>query len=165
MERLAAVIEIERIELLALHSEQQAVMKRLDALQEDLQRHQDAIRLKSLGSVLGQGISEGHCPTCHQAMTSELLAQPASSVMALEENVAFLRSNVKLYEANEGGISRAVADRQSRLTALEAQIDQLRADGSDITRGVDPSYRIAFARAYWRARASRGETGRLVYDA
>lgn len=107
--------------------EERAVLtSRINDLTIDLRRHQDAKQLRKLGSTLSKIIEDGHCPTCHQSMAAELLPVNPSAVMAIDENEHFLKSQIRLYEANLAGLERAVDAEKSTLAALDEQCATLR---------------------------------------
>ena len=109
-------------------TEERAILKsRIDDLTVDLRRHQDAKQLRRLGSTLSKVIEDGHCPTCHQSMAAELLPISPSAVMAIDENEDFLKSQIRLYEANLTGLERTVEAERSMLAALDEQGATLRA--------------------------------------
>lgn len=108
-------------------TEERAILKsRVNDLTVDLRRHQDAKQLRRLGSTLSKIIEDGHCPTCHQSMAAELLPTNPSAVMAIDENEEFLKSQIRLYEANLTGLERTVEAEQSTLEALDEQCAKLR---------------------------------------
>ena len=135
---LSAQLEAVRSEHNAEEQERLALRTRLQALQADLKRNQDAQKLKKLGSQLGQAAGEHVCPTCHQDITSELLPAIEAVGMGLDENVAFVKSQIELYQVALDGANERVGDcharyrakgeelreRQSELRSLRAAILQ-----------------------------------------
>lgn len=97
IEQLTATLETLRTEYNAELQDHRAIESRLLGLEADLRRNQDALKLKELGSELGQIAGEGICPTCHQTVTSELLPVITQKSMALDENITFIRSQIELY--------------------------------------------------------------------
>jgi len=132
--------EQERHELQALRQEHEAVKIRLEAIRIDLQRHQDAIRLQNLGSTLGEVVSDGHCPTCHQSVSFELLPVRPTATMALSENEEFLKSQLKLYDASFNASERALGDRTAMVDALQEVSANLRSRIRTLRQSLtDPS--------------------------
>ena len=98
-DQLTAALEALRNEYSAQLQDHRAIESRLAALEADLKRNQDALKLRGLGSELGQALSENVCPTCHQSVTSELLPIATSAGMALDENILFVKSQIELYRS------------------------------------------------------------------
>jgi hypothetical protein len=108
-------------------TEERSILKsRVSDLTVDLRRHQDAKQLRRLGSTLSKIIEDGDCPTCHQSLAAELLPTSPSAVMAIDENEDFLKSQIRLYEANLTGLERAVEAGKSTLAALDEHCATLR---------------------------------------
>ncbi|MFG1268902.1 hypothetical protein V5F40_13160 [Xanthobacter sp. DSM 14520] len=99
LDALSAVLEAVRGEYGAETQENSALKERLAALETDLKRNQDAQKLQRLGSELGRAASEHVCPTCHQGVSNELLPTVDSVGMALDENIAFVKSQLELYRS------------------------------------------------------------------
>ena len=98
-DQLTAALEALRNEYSAQLQDHRAIESRLAALEADLKRNQDSLKLRGLGSELGQALSENVCPTCHQSVTSELLPIATSAGMALDENILFVKSQIELYRS------------------------------------------------------------------
>ena len=97
VDQLTAALEALRSEYSAQLQDHRAIESRLASLEVDLKRNQDALKLRGLGSELGQASGENVCPTCHQSVTSELLPIITSAGMALDENILFVKSQIELY--------------------------------------------------------------------
>ncbi|MEL7738784.1 hypothetical protein AAG614_10410 [Citromicrobium bathyomarinum] len=82
--------------------EKNSFLARVQALEIDLKRNQDAKKLEELGSTLGVQASTGSCPTCHQGVTSELLPLVSVETMGLDENIAFAKAQLELYRSSLG---------------------------------------------------------------
>ena len=105
-----------------------AVDTRLAALRDDLQRNQDAAKLKALGSVSGWSVSEHTCPTCHQHVTDALLPQgTAEDAMSVEDNIAFIRSQIKTFERLRQNSVQLIPRKEAELASLRNEIGTLRA--------------------------------------
>ncbi len=92
IDALSAVLETVRTEHGSEIQDNKALEERVRSLESDLRRNQDAQKLQRLGSELGRAVSEHICPTCHQGVSNELLPTFDSVAMALDENVAFVKS-------------------------------------------------------------------------
>jgi hypothetical protein len=116
-----------RDHLRARRQQQLAIEARLADLHVDLERNQDALKLKNLGSLIGHAAADHQCPTCHQAVETELLPLISGATMGLEKNIEFIKSQIILYEASHKGVEREVADLQSLGAALQQQSVEIRA--------------------------------------
>ncbi|GAB7550961.1 hypothetical protein NRB_04570 [Novosphingobium sp. 11B] len=131
-----AVLEAVRNEHAAEVQDSKALTTRVQALEIDLRRNKDAQKLQRLGSDLGKAAYEHICPTCHQDVTSELLPTVDSVGMALEENIAFVKSQLELYRSALGasgqrleeiagrfrGVDRNLQDKQQELRSLRQEL-------------------------------------------
>lgn len=107
-------------------SDTESVDRRLKTLEIDLRRNLDSQKLQQLGSTNVGIVADTMCPTCHQPMEGELLPEEAVAVMAIEENIAFVRSQLYMYrsikEVNEGRIN----DLQARLEGERSELSEAR---------------------------------------
>jgi AAA domain len=131
-----AVIEAVRNEHASETQDSQALAERIRSLEIDLRRNQDAQKLQRLGSDLGKASSEHVCPTCHQDVTNELLPMVDVVGMALDENIAFVKSQLELYRSALGasterqqeivgrfrGVERNLQDKQRELRTLRQEL-------------------------------------------
>lgn len=136
LDALSAVLEAVRGEYGAETQDNAALKERVAALETDLMRNQDAQKLQRLGSELGRAASEHVCPTCHQGVSNELLPTVDSVGMALDENIAFLKSQLELYRsallnsrerlqeiaARYRGSERDLQDKQQQLRVLRQEL-------------------------------------------
>lgn len=132
----SAVLEAVRGEYSAETQDNAALEERVAALETDLKRNQDAQKLQRLGSELGRAASEHVCPTCHQGVSNELLPTVDSVGMALDENIAFVKSQLELYRsallnsrerlqeiaARYRGSERDLQDKQQQLRVLRQEL-------------------------------------------
>jgi AAA domain len=131
-----AIIETVRNEHASEKQDHQDLVTRVRSLEVDLRRNQDAQKLQRLGSDLGTASSEHVCPTCHQDVSNELLPTVDAVGMALDENIAFVRSQLELYRSAQGasaerlqeiagryrGIERNLHDKQQELRNLRQEL-------------------------------------------
>lgn len=136
LDTLSAVLEAVRGEYDAETQDNAALVERVAALETDLKRNQDAQKLQRLGSELGRAASEHVCPTCHQGVSNELLPTVESVGMALDENIAFVKSQLELYRsallnsrermqeiaARYRGSERELQDKQQQLRVLRQEL-------------------------------------------
>ena len=132
----SAVLETVRTEYGSETQDNKALEDRVRSLELDLKRNQDAQKLQRLGSELGRAASEHVCPTCHQGVSNELLPTFDGVGMALDENVAFVKSQLELYRAalsnsrerlqeiaaRYRGWGRDLQDKQQELRALRQEL-------------------------------------------
>ena len=132
----SAVLEAVRSEYAAETQDSQALGARVRSLEIDLRRNQDAQKLQRLGSELGKASSEHVCPTCHQGVSNELLPTVEAVGMGLEENIAFVKSQLELYRSAQGasgerlqeiagrfrGVERNLQDKQQELRSLRQEL-------------------------------------------
>lgn len=98
---------------------------RLEALSEDLQRHQDAEVLRHLGSRHAQALLADHvCPTCHQELADG--ADISAHAMTAAENIEYIRRQIATFEASRADVERVLDAVSSRQVALAGNARQLR---------------------------------------
>ena len=129
IDRLSAQLEAIRSEANLEEQEQRALRIRLESLQQDLKRNEDALKLRRLGSDLGQAAGEHICPTCHQDVSSELLPAVEAIGMGLEENISFVKSQIELYKVGLDSANERVKDCYARFRARD---DELREAQSEL---------------------------------
>lgn len=122
VEQLTAILETLRTDLSAELQEHRAIAMRLQSLEADLKRNQDALKLKRLGSDLGKAASEQLCPTCHQTVAAELLPTVANAGMGLDENISYIKSQIDLYRASFASSTERRNECQSRYEATEREL-------------------------------------------
>ncbi|MBY0363793.1 MAG: hypothetical protein K2X45_17940 [Phreatobacter sp.] len=144
LDALSAGLEAVRGEYGAETQDNAALEERVAALETDLKRNQDAQKLQRLGSELGRAASEHVCPTCHQGVSNELLPTVENVGMALDENIAFVKSQLELYRsallnsrerlqeiaARYRGSERDLQDKQQQLRALRQELTRPNASPS-----------------------------------
>ena len=108
-------------------AEKQSLEKRIETLKVDLDRNLDAEKLKKLGSILGAAASHGSCPTCHQAVSRELLPEVDVKGMGIEENIAFIRSQLDLYRSMLSTSEATINNLQLRYRSLDEDLTDVRA--------------------------------------
>lgn len=133
---LTAQLEVVRSEANVEHQELQAVRSRLASLNADLKRNQDALKLRRLGSALGQAAGEHVCPTCHQDVANELLPTVENVGMGLEENITFVKSQIELYNTALEGAHRRVTDCQARFRSKQEELRERQAEFRSIRQAL-----------------------------
>ncbi len=120
-DELGAMLEVARTEFRTTLEENRALKKRLKVLDIDLKRHQDTKKLMALGSEVTDAVAFENCPTCHQYLTRELLPPSSSGAMALDENIAFIKSQQLMFKS-------ALAATQERLGELRLRERSIKQD-------------------------------------
>jgi hypothetical protein len=98
---------------------------RVEALEEDLQRHKDAALLRRLGSRHASIISgDAHCPTCQQSLPDgfDITLTP----MSPDESITYIEQEIRTFRAMYEDISRIVEVNQSKLAGLRNEGSQIR---------------------------------------
>ncbi|CAH0178278.1 hypothetical protein SRABI02_01420 [Plantibacter cousiniae] len=90
---------------------------RIEALEEDLQRHKDSEKLSTYGAEhAAQLISEHICPTCHQEFGDG--ADISTHAMSVADNISFLKRQLATFESMK-------LDNARVLRALDVRLDGL----------------------------------------
>lgn len=98
---------------------------RLDALDEDLQRHKDSALLVRLGAKHVKSLAVDHvCPTCHQDVNDGFDISPHA--MTAAENIAFIDRQRKTFSAAREDANRALQSIQLREKSLRGSLAGLR---------------------------------------
>ncbi len=119
---LAAILETVQYDFISQNAEKREIEKRISALEIDLARNQDAHKLQNLGSDLGFALTEKRCPTCHQEVSAELLPSTSSIAMAIDENIAFLKSQIDLYCTTQQSLSTSLERTRSDFHAMNDEL-------------------------------------------
>ena len=112
-----------------------SLKRRIKSLEEDLQKNQDVQKLQRYSGSIAD-LTPDRCPTCEQALMDTLLTQEIlASVMPIEDNIEYLRSQLTMFrdilareEEALSDLTQAVAVADRELTDLYAQIRTLRTD-------------------------------------
>lgn len=138
------------------------LMRRIDTLKIDLKRNQDALKLRRFGSTVLESIVDPMCPTCHQSVERELLPEEGVAVMALDENIAFVRSQLDLYQAVSKRHVIELDDLKAKYHAVRQELvevrrsiralkrDLVRPSGAFIWSEIEEVIRLEGLVAYWR---------------
>ncbi|MCK7612251.1 ATP-binding protein [Roseibium sediminicola] len=118
-EELSSILEVTKTEFRSTLEENKSLKKRLSALDIDLKRHQDTKKLFSLGSTVSNAVTFENCPTCHQHLDQELLPASSSGAMALDENIAFIKSQQVMYRSALSATEDRLSDLLLRGRAIE----------------------------------------------
>ncbi|MEA1013899.1 hypothetical protein [Sphingosinicella sp. LY1275] len=113
-----------------------AVLERLAAIDDDLQKNKDVQKLQAMGSKTAAIENDHLCPTCDQPIEDTLLPQgTVGVVMSIDDNIAYLSAQRALFVrmADQSRAAVAVQSRQigivdARISETAAEIRLLRAD-------------------------------------
>lgn len=124
-----------------------SIVRRLTALEEDLQKNKDAQKLRDLGSTLADTFAPEQCPTCAQPIADTLLAQRVGAeIMPLEDNIRYINAQRGIFQRLHKQAEGAMADIDREFVAATAEVNEtsarLRALKADL---VAPSHRPSVA--------------------
>ncbi|MFC5952930.1 hypothetical protein ACFP51_00025 [Streptomyces pratens] len=97
---------------------------RIEALEEDLRKHKDALLLQRLGSSDSLATSYEICPTCGQSLPDgfEITDYP----LTIEDNIAHLEKELGTFRSMSLDAARAVEVSQARVYRLREELEDLR---------------------------------------
>lgn len=133
---LNSQIQVLRQDFQLARSERQGFKDRVVALEADLLRNQDALKLQKLGSTLGAAATDHTCPTCQQAVAAELLPTVSRKAMGLEENIVFIQSQLDLYRAMLGSASDSLDLIRVRYQSLREDVQEQRSKIRSVKRDL-----------------------------
>ena len=143
---LSAINTMLRQEHQVIVSERGSLDRRIKVMETDLRRNLDTQKLHSLGSTVMLVVTEKNCPTCHQSLDQELLPDETFPVMAVDENIAFIRSQLDMYrsikEVNEANSQEMGTKFESIRSELIDVRNSIRAIKDDLVR---PSSTLAWS--------------------
>lgn len=117
--KLLNLLEMERGEV-------RAIELRLEKIEEDIQRNQDARTIASLGSVI-PNLARQVCPTCHQHIEDTLLPLAESQqVMSVDDNISFLEEQKRTFQAALKNTELLVIARESQVTQKRDELRSMR---------------------------------------
>ena len=133
---LSMQVQVLRQDYQLARSERRAFQDRVEALETDLLRNQDAFKLQKLGSALGSASTDHICPTCQQSVATELLPSVSREAMGLEENIAFIRSQLDLYRSMLGSASDNLDMIHVRYQSLREEVQEQRSQIRSLKRDL-----------------------------
>jgi len=72
--------------------------RRIRSLSDDMQKNQDVQKLQRYSGSAGS-LTPDHCPTCEQSLVDSLMSQQVlTAVMPIEDNIEYIRSQMKMFE-------------------------------------------------------------------
>lgn len=100
--------------------------KRITELESEVRRNKDELVLKQLGSQQNLSIAESHCPTCHQGISDSLVYDLRAEFMTVEENIAFLDEQRKMFNTVLERTRRDLARVRVELAADREEANRIR---------------------------------------
>ncbi|RBP65428.1 AAA domain-containing protein [Brevibacterium sanguinis] len=121
---VSASIAEEREEL---ERQNQQTQLRLEALQEDLQKHKDTQVLERLGSQHAHALLAEHvCPTCHQHLEDG--ADISTHAMTSAESIKFIEQQISTFKNVHDDHQRVIAAMLAREQSLATEIHDYRSE-------------------------------------
>ncbi|NHZ42488.1 ATP-binding protein [Massilia aquatica] len=113
----------------------------LDENLEDLEKNRTAAKLRTLGAKLDIEVATGHCPTCHQTVEDNLLADMTTGPqMDIVTNIAYLESQSRMLRRQVAGLQDAIGSDELRASELSIRLagkhDYLAALRGDLSSGA-----------------------------
>ena len=98
----------------------ESLQRRIGSLTDDLRKNQDVQKLQRYAGSSG-ALTPDHCPTCEQSLVDSLISQRVlTAVMPIEDNIEYLRSQLKMFE----DILRREQEEMAKLELRTMQIDR-----------------------------------------
>lgn len=142
---------------------------RIQSLADDMQKNQDVQKLQRYSGSAG-ALTPDHCPTCEQSLADSLMSQQVlTAVMPIEDNIEYIRSQMKMFEEilsrereemSKVEIRAAQSDRE--LNELYSRIRTVRADL--VAPAGNPSAVAIEERVRAEARIRELETIQTTFD-
>jgi hypothetical protein len=102
------------------------INKRIADLETEMRRNKDELVLRKLGSQQNLSIADSHCPTCHQGISDSLVSDLRAEFMTVEENIAFLEEQRKMFKSVLERTTRDLARLRVELAADREEANRLR---------------------------------------
>ena len=102
------------------------INKRVGDIETEIRRNKDELVLRKLGSRQNLSISASNCPTCHQGIPDSLVSDLRAEFMTVEENVAFLEEQRKMFKAILERTTRDLARSRVELAADREEANRIR---------------------------------------
>ncbi|WP_316863401.1 hypothetical protein [uncultured Cohaesibacter sp.] len=98
----------------------------------------------ALGSEVTDTVAFESCPTCHQHLTQELLPPSSSGAMALDENIAFIKSQQLMYKSALATTEERLGELQLRGCSIEQEYKDAQGELRSLKRAlVRPSSSVS----------------------
>jgi hypothetical protein len=105
------------------------IQDRISSLQEELSKNSDLRRLSNLGSAQSLQSNSGTCPTCNQNISDSLISpQDISEPMTIDQNVEFIREQLKIFESMYNSEVRNLELQRRQLNGIKSYATEIRED-------------------------------------
>lgn len=121
-----------RSEYILIAEELQSVTERLDTLSIDLARNKDTKKLESLGAEVAKAIALEECPTCQRPVPTELLPVVSAPALSLDENIAYLNSQLDVFRAMERSLVARREEMELKFNAASEALSGIRSAIRDV---------------------------------
>ncbi|MCB1064261.1 MAG: hypothetical protein KDN20_15260 [Verrucomicrobiae bacterium] len=99
------------------------LLVRLEALDEDIRKNRDHLKLQNLGSKLGISVADKNCPACHRKLTDILLPDcEVDTPMSVEDNIKFIESQKDAFVAMLANSEKLIEEKALTSSALRRDI-------------------------------------------
>jgi hypothetical protein len=125
------------------NTEQAALSARVAALNDDLKKNQDVVRLRNYGAIEHLHVTSGECPTCRQSIADVLLDQrQQETVMTIDENIEYIKNQIQTFERLQARMTGGIKAKQRKLDAVENKIGDIRGEIRTLKRTLIADGRI-----------------------
>ncbi|MGA9188180.1 MAG: hypothetical protein WB014_06370 [Methanosarcina sp.] len=110
-------------------SQLQAIIIRLSALEEDLRRNKDILKIRKYGSEEDLVTTSDACPVCHQKIVDYLLTEESlEKPMSIDENIKFIESQKEIFIKMKENASKVVNIKENQLLYLRNEVNDIRSN-------------------------------------
>jgi hypothetical protein len=110
-------------------SQLQAIIIRLSALEEDLRRNKDILKIRKYGSEEDLVTTSDACPVCHQKIVDYLLTEESlEKPMSIDENIKFIESQKEIFIKMKENASKVVNIKENHLLYLRNEVNDIRSN-------------------------------------
>lgn len=115
----------------------------LNGLEEDLKKNKGAVKVKQLGADIHSSISQNICPTCDQEINDSLLPKNVvQTPMGLEENINFIKAQIKMINIFIEGQGAKITEKEKKLDFYRKGLSNLREQIRDIKKELISDSRL-----------------------
>lgn len=103
----------------------ESLKRRIHSLSDDLQKNQDVQKLQRYSGSAG-ALTPDHCPTCEQSLADSLLSQQVvTAVMPIEDNIEYIRSQLKMFEDILGRENEEMSKIEAHALLADRELNEL----------------------------------------
>ena len=98
---------------------------RIQSLADDMQKNQDVQKLQRYAGSAGC-LTPDYCPTCEQSLVDSLMSQQVlTAVMPIEDNIEYIRSQMKMFEDILGREREEMSKIETRAAQSDRELNEL----------------------------------------